>query len=213
MVAAINTKQAAIVTYILETFPSLQLQDTILESSVYHPDIPIFEILLKHDPKIINFEFQDMYTPLIASCRGNNPDFGIYLLERGADPNIGGMGPWSALYYAIKCKQPLKLVKKLLDCGANVRDRFALGEAVKSGRVEVLAAFLDAGLDVNVADIDGLNETLLHYAVRNEQVEVSRFLLEHGADQHSLDSTGKSVVEVLGSSSQQLKDVFGSQAH
>ncbi|KAH8586000.1 ankyrin repeat-containing domain protein [Bisporella sp. PMI_857] len=213
MVAAINANQTAIVAYILKTFPSLQVQDTILESSLRPPKPLIFDILLKHDPKIINFEFQDMYTPLIASCRGKDPDFGVYLLEQGADPNIGGMGPWSALYYAIKYKQPLRLIKKLLDCGANMRDRFALEEAVTNGLVEVLAAFLDSGLDVNVSDIEGLDGNLLYCAVRNEQIELSRFLLEHGADQHCLDSSGKSAVEALESSSQQLKDVFSSQGH
>jgi ankyrin repeat protein len=61
--------------------------------------------------------------------------------------------------------------------------------AAAYGHLEVCAALIDAGAEVNVADEDG--ETPLHSAIRRNQRAVARFLLEHGAATEARNARGR----------------------
>jgi ankyrin repeat protein len=62
----------------------------------------------------------------------------------------------------------------------DARGRTPLQLAALYGHVEICAALIDAGAEVNVADEDG--ETPLHGAIRRNHLVVAEFLLEHAAD-------------------------------
>lgn len=70
-------------------------------------------------------------------------------------------------------------------------DRFgrnAAWRAARAGRLEELRDLLRAGVDADLADVDG--ETALHAAARNADAEVVTLLLEHGVDANAASAQG-----------------------
>ena len=63
----------------------------------------------------------------------------LWLLERGADPNRGYfLNGCSNLWVAVR-EQPVELVRRLVECGANVKsDRAALEHAESRKRKDVV---------------------------------------------------------------------------
>jgi truncated hemoglobin YjbI len=117
------------------------------------------------------------------------------LLSLGADPNSpGGHGPLYSL--ANECKVPGggSVVRALVQGGANVHANdgvkhcTALHMAARRGNVEVAAALLDCGADIEARD--SLGETPLRRAVNCNKIEVAALLLARGADRHSRGSKG-----------------------
>ncbi|KAL8785693.1 MAG: hypothetical protein Q9195_008539 [Heterodermia aff. obscurata] len=105
------------------------------------------------------------------------------LLEFEADPNITDSSGYAAIDFA----RSSLTCKLLLDAKAQVRpnprkkNRCALHYAVIGGAAaEVIDLLIDAGVDVNVTDIDG--ETPLINAIFWGRIEMARRLIERGAD-------------------------------
>jgi len=180
-VEAVKGKQPEILSFLFEIFPSYTIGDTILRPAVFDPDISTFEILRRHDEGLTNFEFQTLQTPLIYACQNEDDDFAAYLLDKGADPNLGGLGPFSALYYAVQ-KKSINVVKKLVECGAEIDDRFALSEAVSLGQFDMIKVFLDKWSEVATAEMPLEAGTLLEFAVKCGKEDIVKLLLEHGAE-------------------------------
>lgn len=106
-----------------------------------------------------------------------------------------------------------RLVKKLLDSGANPNGRVGAGEGTMTllmaaaylRKPEVAAALLAAGADVNAVERDGGN-TALHYAVKSgrrigegddsARNEVVRLLRAAGANPRLKDAAGWSVMQI-----------------
>ncbi len=79
---------------------------------------------------------------------------------------------------------PTRLIKKLLEAGANVNHQgyggwTALMAASDNGQIEAVRALLAAGADVNLQNKKG--RTALMYASENGHTEIVRLLLENGA--------------------------------
>jgi ankyrin repeat protein len=174
----------------------------------------IIEALLKAgaDPKTLTT--QDGETVLMTAARAGNADAVKVLLEHGADVN--GRESYkgqTALMWAAAEHHPA-VVKVLLDHGADWKvvsfDRetklpklsaassvtpFARGGvtaflfAAREGDIESARVMLDAGVDINQADVDGTNA--LVFSIMNQHYSFARFLLERGADPNRLDVKGR----------------------
>lgn len=99
----------------------------------------------------------------------------------------------TSLVRAVAHGQP-KLVKKLLDQGAEVNQKDEYGEtalshAITSGNVEIIKMLLDKGAEVDEKDEYG--ETALRRATRGKNVEVVKILLDKGADPNLECSDGE----------------------
>ena len=105
------------------------------------------------------------------------------LLVFGADPNIVD----NCGYVAVDFVRSSLICQSLLDAKAHIRTnptkkgRSALHHAVIRGTpVEVIDLLIDAGVDVDVADMDG--ETALMNAIYWGRIEIAERLIERGAD-------------------------------
>ena len=92
--------------------------------------------------------------------------------------------------------------------GASVRKRnkaraTPLHDACCSGKEEIVAAFIEAGADVNAADCFG--SSALHLASRHGHVAATKQLLEAGADWTSTDELGATPREIAKQSAQALR--------
>ncbi|XP_065183824.1 ankyrin repeat domain-containing protein 17-like isoform X2 [Sycon ciliatum] len=137
------------------------------------------------------------------------------LLDRGADrelhDNAGNkpllaQGPQSLVLEV--CAGSVDGVRRRLDSGGGVsrEDLVKLCEnqaqgmnpvhvAIQNDHLDVLRVLVDAGCDVN-AKAGPERETPLHLASRKGLQEIVRYLLEHGATVHLLNSHGKTALEV-----------------
>jgi len=146
-------------------------------------------------------------TPLLLALVGNKPDVAKVLLDKGANPNIYGMGisPW--------------LYASGLTCGilSTAPGRPGCGVAGGTVSIELLDLMVKHGADVN-AQVNGADKysgrvsyawrdpnfvqsnegmTALHVAARSQNSTLVRYLLDHGARTDIVDASGRTPLDVL----------------
>jgi ankyrin repeat protein len=94
--------------------------------------------------------------PLILAIRANRLEIVSYLLQGGANIQI--------------LTQPLYVL--------------SLPGLAENGSTEIMALLVEKGLDVNAVVMNG--ESLLDLACSNENIDMVRWLLEHGAKMHTI---------------------------
>jgi serine/threonine-protein phosphatase 6 regulatory ankyrin repeat subunit B len=149
-------------------------------------------------------------TPLLRALINNDTDVARLLLEKGANPNIHGMGlsPWlyaagitSGTYNPTRgggsggvgtgsATVDLALLDLMLGKGADVNARVT-GAASYSGRI----ARALTGDPVNTTSNEGM--TALHTAVRSQNAGLVRYLLGKGARTDIKDASGRTPLDVL----------------
>jgi ankyrin repeat protein len=149
-------------------------------------------------------------TPLLRALINNTPDVARLLLEKGANPNIYGMGlsPWlyaagvtSGTYNATRgggsggvgtgsAAVDTALLDLMLAHGADVNAQVT-GAASYSGRI----ARALTGDPVNTTSNEGM--TALHVAVRSRNPSLVRYLLDKGARSDIKDASGRTPLDVL----------------
>ena len=197
LLAAIATQSTETISYLLTTLPQMSVkEDSILLAALETRSIPILTLLLQHEPTVINHELEGMTTLLTTSFSSSDPTIPGFLLDNGADPNLGTVAHMSPLFFAIGAQQPLPVIIKMVDKGADAsKDRLAITEAVRTGRADVLGVLVDAGADVN--DNGGREGgELLHLAVKDGKVNAVRLLIEKKADLGRVNEQGKTAYEV-----------------
>jgi ankyrin repeat protein len=149
-------------------------------------------------------------TPLLRALINNDTDVARLLLEKGANPNIYGMGlsPWlyaagvtSGTYNPTRgggsggvgtgsAIVDMGLLDLMLAHGADVNARVT-GAASYSGRI----ARALTGDPVNTTSNEGM--TALHAAVRSQNATLVRYLLDKGARPDIKDAAGRTALDVL----------------
>jgi ankyrin repeat protein len=149
-------------------------------------------------------------TPLLRALINNDTDVARLLLEKGANPNIYGMGlsPWlyaagvtSGTYNATRgggsggvgtgsAIIDTALLDRMLEHGADVNAQVT-GAASYSGRI----ARALTGDPVNTTSNEGM--TALHVAVRSQNAGFVRYLLDKGARTDIKDASGRTPLDVL----------------
>jgi len=114
-------------------------------------------------------------TPLSWTVQHGFIDVAVELLNRGANIRGVTIDGQDLLSYAIEKKQP-KLMHFLLARGADANARDSQGvpafhKAVDTYDTQMIAAFIDAAVDMNIADLRG--NTALHAAYPAGQFELS----------------------------------------
>ncbi len=113
------------------------------------------------------------------------------LLTRGADPNTPSHNRWTPLQWAaFDGRYNADIVQFLLDAGANVHGRDALGATPLHyvGSAEFARVLIRHGAEVEARDQSG--QTPLHYAAHRGDLEVIRVLLQSGAKINAQDKDG-----------------------
>lgn len=156
--------------------------------------------LIKNSPDLINATTDGPdhnETPLYQAASEGWLRAATYLLDHGADINIGSRQQESPLYAATGSGNRA-MVELLLSRGADVNAtsfdgtrntrQTCLHLAVEKGFLVVAATLLDHKADVNARD--GQGQTPLHRAARNGRAETIKTLLAHGADINAKDEEG-----------------------
>lgn len=130
---------------------------------------------------------------LVLAAHSGHGELGIFLLERGADPNAAEAG-YTALHAAV-LRSEVELVVALLDHGADINTRIEHG--TPSRRFSA-----DYSIDARLIGMDAL-----WMAAKYGEVEILRTLVEHGADPFFVSTRGVTTLQVaMGNSSAALDD-------
>ena len=149
-------------------------------------------------------------TPLLRALINSDTDVARLLLEKGANPNIYGMGlsPWlyaagitSGTYNPTRgggsggvgtgsANVDTTLLDLMLEYGADINAQVT-GAASYSGRI----ARALTGDPVNTTSNEGM--TALHAAVRSQNASLVRYLLDKGARPDIKDASGRTPLDVL----------------
>ncbi|MCK5563622.1 MAG: ankyrin repeat domain-containing protein [Planctomycetes bacterium] len=119
---------------------------------------------------------------LLTACQLNDLDQVKLLLEKEVD--INGTDPfgYSSLYYAVT-KGNKEMIDLLLKSGADINQQ--VGESFDTDRSSLKPAMIWPGefrknVDINVTDREGI--PLICYAIRSENFEIFKLLIDSGAD-------------------------------
>ena len=155
-ITAIIHEHVPILQYLLSMHPTSNLNlEMVVLAIVDHPNLEMLDVIVKHQPDIINIQYRHSHTFLTDACQGggsyNSPPnektlpLIHYLLDKGADPR---MGPWrdcGALCTALEFKRPLEILEKMMDNGGTVDD-FVFSAAIKNRRLDAVKLFFDRAI-------------------------------------------------------------------
>ena len=116
----------------------------------------VMDFVRKNGPGIVNAKDVDGDTALVAAITDRNEDFTAYLLNQGADPNLGGKGGDTPLIAAARVGFE-DAVEWLLGQGAKVDGPNRMGEtpliiAVQQRQLGMVRVLLAAGANPDKAD-------------------------------------------------------------
>jgi ankyrin repeat protein len=159
----------------------------------------------------------DGETVLMSAARSGNLDAVRMLLDRGADVNARERykGQTALMWAAAERHAPV--VKLLLERGADWKIRSfdretkpprlsaassispiprggftALMFAAREGDLESARIMLDAGVDINLGDVD--SATPLVAAIMNKQYTLAKFMIDRGADVNIVEANGRTAL-------------------
>lgn len=133
----------------------------------------------------------DSLTATHITCHCGHLEITKYLLQRSADPNAKALNGWNPLHVCCK-KNRLEIARLLMNYGANVSARTTSGLtplhlAAYSGAYDIVKVFVEtifgAQEITNKELLQSRNdrgETVLHMAVRSNNADCVKFLLENG---------------------------------
>lgn len=202
------------------TKPVNHIEGTPLGVAAKSGDVDKVRFLLQAgaDP---HFSDSSGYTPLINAVFGHRPQVVRLLLDAGADPNIITSFGESTLGTALRFSD-FETLRMLLDAGADAATLGwnALMQAIAFGTLDEVEAELQRGADPNeeqerrmtpwrlcllVGDVVKAEKLLefgvrvtsddLFTAVRKDNPQMVRWLLDHGADPNARDNYQHSVLQ------------------
>ncbi|WP_025666353.1 ankyrin repeat domain-containing protein [Aquimarina megaterium] len=159
---------------------------TLLHIAASHGHLEIVKNLIT-----LNFEINAKdsrgYTPLIEALIGNYDRLVEYLIHQGADVNLIS-NKYSTLYWAIfnDMENVVKLILKSNLDSQILQKEFP--QAIRKANIEIVKAFLDAGVDTTILDSQGY--TPLINAIQGGNCDLVKKMIEIGLDINECDDEG-----------------------
>lgn len=154
------------------------------------------EQLKRNAETCARFQTETHVTTLMMAASKGQPDMVTLLLEKGADPDLQNEMGHSALAFAV-IKNKKDVVQVLMNHGAKiVSDTSGISivmMAIQFGRADLLKILNPSEHDVNLKADDGW--TALYFTIRNQNMEVLRYLLTKGACTNVIDTYSQSPLD------------------
>jgi ankyrin repeat protein len=148
----------------------------------------------------VNQAAADGATPLIVSIVKHHGDIALFLLEKGADPNVSEPG-YTALHCASVTGQ-LDVAKLLLEKGANPNAGVTMP-------LRLSAAFIPYNPDLVAGRLSQVGATPYMQAAKAVNVPMMRLLVEKGADPKLTAKDGTTAIMLAaGMGKRSLSDMF-----
>ncbi len=156
-----------------------------IDVAIAKGDLADVKLHLAADPTKLNEgATEKSRSPLEQAVLRNKQEIGLFLLEKGADPNTADASKRTPLHLAIDRNNP-EIITALLKAGAkpDLRDKSGwtpLHHAAAKNQLETTKALIAGGADpMTLSDLGG---TPLHEAAASGGKEVIEFLLASGVD-------------------------------
>jgi len=134
---AVTNQQVSTLTFLLQTFPDYDvLERKVVLAAMDNTNLEILEVLQTQNPNFIIHDLNHIETTFCRALENPDPRVAEVFVKAGADLN----GAWrkrGALYKALVNKQPLNLVKLMVERGALLGTR-TMETAMEYQRLDVL---------------------------------------------------------------------------
>lgn len=141
-------------------------------------------------------------TPLTEASCHDHEHILEFLLKQGADPDIVDGSDWTAMTYACYYRRNLKIMRMLLDAGADINLKNIHGDTIISNicrdarnKKRVVATLLSFGADPNIVSED--SETALMRLARSGHTGLMKMLIRYGADAYIKNHKGNTALDIL----------------
>ncbi len=189
---AIIKKNVEIIRQLLRCNANVNLQnssgDTPLHLAARQNNSDLVRQLLNHNANV-NLQNSDGDTPLHFAAQQNNSDSVRILLERGANVNLQnhmGSAPIQGCSTKGSCLK--EFFNYRTDDNDNGNYGYQLIAAIDLGYTEYVEPLLKAGASVSRRWCTRKNESILHLAVKQNNPDLVRLLIEKGAYIHQYDA-------------------------
>jgi uncharacterized protein len=157
--------------------------ETVLMTAARAGNADAVKILLDHGADVNAREKYKGQTALMWAAAERHPAVVKVLLEHGAD--------WKVLSFDRETKMPkLSAASSVSPIARGGFTAFLF--AAREGDIESAKAMLDAGVDINQADIDGTNALVV--SLMNKHYGFAKFLLDRGANPNLADVKGRTAL-------------------
>ena len=181
-----------------------------LLAALYRRHFHVATLLYRHGA-VVDVRGREGRTPLICAWHSGLVNVVSWLLNHGADVNVGSPFDfgWTPLHVAAANGFP-ETVQVLLDHNAGVNARNEVGNSPlyetlfyrpEESIIDTVRLLLDRGADPNARGRhgDSLESTPLHRASSRGWLEVARLLISHGANVDEKDGEGRTPFQVASS--------------
>jgi ankyrin repeat protein len=187
LMIAVRTRSLYNIKLLIEHGANINLANrfgkTALQQSIELAEPELFNILLAAKADI-NTKDSDQRSPLLTALANAQADIAAKLIALGTDVNIRSKGEWTALHYASQLGNT-DLVKSLLAAGAvNGIKTWGNQTALDlAGNKPALIELLQTNGNIDYFQTtDAFGNTALHWAVRTQNFEQVKYLLQQGVN-------------------------------
>ena len=168
-------------------------------------DIPNMNTILTNHPEWLNIHVssvthnQKIFPPLNHTVISGQLEAALWLIKRGADPNLTNYIGETSLHQAADNEQ-YTIAKLLLESGADPNIKQKDGEtpmhnAIFRNDIAMLNLLLQHNANPNIPN-EYMGRTPLHYAVDNNNLEAAKLLISKGADYEHQDIEGTTPMDL-----------------
>jgi ankyrin repeat protein len=167
-----------------------------MHNAVDAGDLNKVKALLAADPTLLESQADDGSTPLHIACLKNQAAVANLLIDKGANVNARDNWNHTPLHNAMSVfGQDINLIKHLIAEGTHINAQGNRGDtplewsAADRGNVDVTRLLIDSGADINLCAKGAIS--ILHRAIKNNQIETAKLLIERGAKLNLKDPYGR----------------------
>jgi hypothetical protein len=153
LICAIKGQKIETLRYLFEQFPGTSLNDAPIEWAISSGNVELVKACCELDRSAANGEIGHVNVLAYACSPAEKPDIVKVLLDHGADPNKEPQHtpPFPNICSAVVAGMPVSTIEQFFDAGYRFDDAYALKDAVRYKRPDILEAMFARGKDLPTA--------------------------------------------------------------